>query len=214
MTKVNEEIHDFVREALSKGHSREEIENVLGEAGWPVDQIADSLNAFAKIDFPVPVPKPRPYVSAKEAFLYLIFFTTLFISAYNLGVLIFQFIDLGFPDPADPIVSTEYIMETIRWSVSTLVVVFPVFLFVAYWVKRAVRKDPAKRASKIRKWLTYMTLFVAAGTLIGDLTTLVYSFLGGEITIRFLLKALTVGGISGSIFGYFLWDSQREEREE
>jgi len=33
--------------------------------------------------------------------------------------------------------------------------------------------------------------------LIGDVTTIVYNFLGGEMTARFVLKALTVAAIAG-----------------
>ena len=58
-----------------------------------------------------------------------------------------------------------------------------------------------------------MTLFVAAGVIIGDLTALVYSFLGGALGMRFGLKALTVAVIAGGIFGYYLWDLRQEERE-
>ena len=79
--------------------------------------------------------------------------------------------------------------------------------------KGFIKRDPSKRASKVRKWLTYMTLFVAAGVIIGDLTALVYGLLGGELSLRFALKALTVGFIAGGIFGYYLWDLRQEERE-
>ena len=48
--------------------------------------------------------------------------------------------------------------------------------------------------------------------LIGDFTALIYNFLGGEITVRFILKALTVGVLAGSIFGYYLRELQVEER--
>jgi hypothetical protein len=59
--------------------------------------------------------------------------------------------------------------------------------------------------------LTYITLFVAAGVLIGDLISLVFNFLGGELTVRFVLKVLTVGVIAGTIFGHYLWDLRKEE---
>ena len=59
----------------------------------------------------------------------------------------------------------------------------------------------------------YLTLFVAAGVLIGDLTTLVYNVLGGELTVRFLLKVATVAAIAGAIFSHYLLDLRREERE-
>jgi hypothetical protein len=54
---------------------------------------------------------------------------------------------------------------------------------------------------------------VAAAALIGDLTTLVYNALAGELTSRITLKALVVILIAGAVFGYYLLDLRREERE-
>ena len=59
----------------------------------------------------------------------------------------------------------------------------------------------------------YLTLFIAAGCLIGDMTTLVYQLLGGELTVRFMLKVIVVGAIAGTVFGYYLHDLRREEAE-
>ena len=97
------------------------------------------------------------------------------------------------------------------WSVASLIVAFPIFLYVTNLIGRAIKRDPSKRASKVRKWLTYITLFVAASVLIGDLTSLIFNFLGGELTLRFVFKVLTVGIIAGTIFGYYLWDLRKEE---
>ena len=49
--------------------------------------------------------------------------------------------------------------------------------------------------------------------LIGDVITVVYSFLGGELTTRFVLKVITVGAIAGTAFGYYLSDLRVEEKE-
>jgi hypothetical protein len=86
-------------------------------------------------------------------------------------------------------------------------------LYLSLLIARAIKRDPSKRASKVRKWLTYMTLFVAAGVIIGDLTTLVYNFVGGELSLRFGLKVVTVTVIAGGVFGYYLWDLRQEEQE-
>lgn len=210
---ISEELLSFVRDALARGLSRAQIEEVLMRAGWGSDQVKSALGAFAEIDFPIPVPMPKPYLSAREAFMYLVLFSTLYICAYNVGKLVFQFINRAFPDPAASAGFAEYTREAIRWSVASLIIAFPVFLYVSRLLSLAAMRDPSKRASKVRKWLTYITLFVAAGVIIGDLTTLVYNFLGGELTTRFLLKALTVGIIAGAIFGYYLWDLRQEESE-
>jgi len=49
--------------------------------------------------------------------------------------------------------------------------------------------------------------------LIGDFTSLVYSLLGGELTVRFVLKVLTVGVIAGTIFWYYLSDLRLDEKD-
>ncbi len=212
---MNQELDGFLKQGLERGLPREQLEQVLRDAGWPPDQVRDALARYADIDFPIPVPRPKPYLIAREAFIYLVLFTTLYISAFNLGSLVFQFIDRAFPDPAiDPVVALERSREAIRWAISLLVVAFPVFVYVSWTNERAVQRDPARRLSKVRRWLTYLTLFVAAGILIGDVTGLVYTLLSGELTVRFVLKVLTIGVIAGSVFGYFTRDLRREEVPE
>lgn len=210
MAKVNEDVLLFVREALAQGMTRTRIEAVLLEAGWGQEQVSDALQTFAEIDFPVPVPRPQPSLSAREAFLYLLLFTTLYISAYHLGSILFIFVERAFPDPAFE-GAVQASMDSLRFSVASLVVAFPVYLWVARLIHQAVRKRPVMRASQVRKWLTYLTLFLAAAVIVGDLTTLVYHLLGGELTVRFVLKVVIVGGIAGGIFGYYLRDLKRDE---
>jgi hypothetical protein len=209
----DDELSNFVRSALARDLPRAEIEAALLQAGWRPEQVRSALAAYADLSFPIPVPRPRPYVSAGEAFLYLVLFSTLYVSAYNLGRLFFSFINRALPDPVVPEGYLEYTQYAIRWSVASLIIAFPVFLFASHRVRRALRRDPGKRASKPRKWLTYLTLFIAASVLVGDLTTLVYNLLAGELGQRFLLKVLTVGLIAGSIFGYYLWDLRADDAQ-
>ena len=213
---VAEDLVVFVREALARGQTRAQIADVLQKAGWTHEQTRAALAAYADVEFPVPVPRARPYLSAREAFMYLVLFGTLYVSAYSLGSLLFDLINVAFPDPADNtnfLGSPEYVRASIRWAVSALIVAFPVFAFTSWITSRAIRLDPTKRASKIRRWLTYWTLFVASGALIGDVTTLVYNVLGGEATLRFLLKVLVVGIIAGAAFTYYLRDLRADEVE-
>lgn len=203
----------FVREALGRGMSRDATAAALASAGWPAEQVRDALSAYAEGDFPVPVPKPRPYLSAREAFLYLVLFATLYLTAWHLGSLLFDLVNRAFPDPADPAYMWSAGARSMRWSVASLVIAFPVFVFVARHLSHELRRNPVKRLSAVRRWLTYLTLFLAATVLIGDLITLVYNLLGGELSVRFLLKVLVVGVIAGTIFGWYLVDLRREEKE-
>lgn len=201
----------FVREALLRGRTRTDIAAALAQAGWTPEQTRGVLDAYADVDFPVPVPRPRASLSAREAFAYLVMFATLYFGSWNLGSLLFDLIDRTWPDPAMASYVFRASDSSIRWSMAALIIAFPVFAFVARRVARDVARHPIKRLSAVRRWLTYITLFIAATALIGDTTTLVYNLLGGELTTRFVCKVLVVAFIAGGIFGYYLWDLRREE---
>ena len=201
---------DFVDKALSAGASRDETERALLEAGWSKDQVNDALRSYSEVEFPVPVPRPKARLSARDAFLYLVMFAMLYISAFHLGNLLFQVINLNFPDPLlqargfgmDP---AEMARDAIRFATSSLIVAFPVFLFTAHRIAKDVNEDPTRRSSGVRKWLTYLTLFIAACIVVGDLISLLYNLLAGELTMRVTLKVITVGVIAGAILTYYLW---------
>jgi hypothetical protein len=207
---ASNDLTEFVGLALGRGIPRADVEEVLNRAGWSRDQAYSALASYADVSFPIPVPKPKAYLSAREAFLYLLLFGTLYISAFNVGALAFHFINRIFPDAVVPGVAV-YERQAVRWALSSLIVSFPVFLYLSTSIARGVRLDPAKRRSNVRRWLMYLTIFVAASVLIGDVMSLIYNALGGELTIRFVLKALAVGTIAGMTFSYYLSDLRLED---
>ena len=213
MASATQDLDLFVREALAKGESKEAMAAALASAGWPAEQIRSALNVYADVEFPVPVPKPRPYLSAREAFLYLTLFTTLYLAAFHLGSLLFRLIEQAWPDPADSEYVVRNLADSIRWSTASVIIAFPVFLFVARYLGKELARSPAKRLSAVRRWLTYLTLFVAAVALIIDMTTLINNVLGGDLTLRFVLKVVVAALIAGTVFGYYLWDLRKEEKE-
>lgn len=200
----------FVEESLRSGASKVDIERVLIEAGWSKDQVISALGAYSSVDFPIPVPRPKSQLSARDAFMYLVMFGMLYVIAYNFGNLLFQFINLAFPDPLVEEYG-DFTGRKIRWATSSLVVAFPVFLFVAGRISKSIAKDPTQRTSGVRKWLTYLTLSVAACIIVGDLIYLLNSLLSGELTVRFVLKSLTVGLVAGAVFGYYLWAMRTDD---
>lgn len=202
----------FVKEGLQRGLPRADIQDALLKAGWPPDQVRLALSGFADVEFPIPVPRPPSAVSSRETFMYVVMFTTLIVSAYSFGNLLFELIERAFPDPAQRDFRGPT-LQAIRWSLASVIVAFPVFLYVAWLIERAVRQQPVKRASRVRTQLTYVTLFIAACVLIGDIITVVYNFLGGELSARFALKVITVAVIAGSVFGYYLRDLRAGESE-
>lgn len=210
---MNNDLLLFVREGLKEGQSKEKLKTVLQKANWPTDDIKAALDYFADVDFPVPVPKRKPYLSAREAFLYLVMFLTLYMFTIALGTILFQFVNQWFPDVLNDPYYLESTTQIIRSATAALLTTFPIFLFVNHILEKGIRKDPEKRSSKIRKWLTYLTLFVTAGVIIGNLITLLNGLLAGELTTRFLLKVLIVFVIAGAGFGYYLWNLRQDEKE-
>jgi len=150
----------------------------------------------------------------RDVFLYLLSVVALGMLAVNFGTLLFQFINIYVPDAIteSPYFSDQQYYQAVRWSVSSLVIVFPVFLWVSRFLKKDILANPDKRELRIRKWLLYLTLFVAGVVVIGDLIALVYNFLQGELTTRFVLKILSIMAIAGSVFFYYLNELREQLR--
>ena len=102
------------------------------------------------------------------------------------------------------------ISGAVRWSVSMLIILFPVLVWISRLLNRDLENEPEKHAIAVRRWLIHFTLFVAGITILVDLVTLVYNFLGGELSLRFLLKVLSVLIVAGLVFGYYLLEVKWE----
>ena len=209
---ANSILTDFVKEALERGQARPAIRAALLDAGWRAEEVEESLSAFAETSFPIAVPRPQTYLSAREAFFYLLFFIVLSVVAYNLGSLLFALIDTAVPDKTEQGVRYWGGPDTqIRAAIAGLVVGTPIFLWLARILLKARQNNPALQRSRIRKWLIYVSLVIAGTILVADAISVVYSFLSGELTLRFTLKALVVAAIAGAIFGYFITNAERDE---
>lgn len=149
-------------------------------------------------------------VNPKDVFLHLLATITLYISAGSFVALVFQYINLGFPDP---LLTWEDPQAAMRWPIAILIIIFPVYIFTMRFLNKDYERSPEKRSLQIRKWLVYLTLFVAALIMIGDLVTLVYNVLEGELTARFSLKVATVLATAGAIFWYYYTDVKRHGTE-
>jgi hypothetical protein len=146
----------------------------------------------------------------RDVFLHLLAIVALYWSSISFVTLLWQFINYFFPDPINRYYNYLSFSGPIRFAVSSLIIVFPIFILVSWILNKIYRKEAVVRESKIRKWLLYLTLFVASLVIIGDLVTVINIFLGGEITIRFVLKAVSVLFTAGIIFWYYLDDVRRD----
>lgn len=144
-------------------------------------------------------------VSPKDVFIHLLAIIALYFSAGSFITLIFQAVNLKFPDKLE---AGQYYLASsslgsIRFAIASLIIIFPVYIITSWFLNRLYTREPEKRNLRIRKWLIYFTLFIAALTIIGNLVTLVYTFLQGELTARFIFKVITIFFVAGSIFFYY-----------
>lgn len=144
--------------------------------------------------------------SAKDFFLHLGSMVALYATAISFLNLVFRIINKALPEVARNYYAWGGGSE-ISLPVATLIVAFPLFLLLSRLVYKTYAENPAKKELGIRKWLTYITLFVAGIILAGDLVTVIYKFLDGQdLTAAFLLKALAVLLVTGAIFAHYLQD--------
>ncbi len=151
--------------------------------------------------------------SPKHVFLHLFVIIMLYYSTVNFLILLFQFINYLIPDLLSQTDYYQMIFSSglIRFAIASLIIVFPVFIITSRYLNKSYVKSPAIREMKIRKWLIYFTLFVAALVMIGDLVRTILIFLEGEMTVRFILKALSVLLVAGMIFFYYLRELKHDK---
>jgi hypothetical protein len=207
-------LETFIREALNRGQDRARIASALVAAGWTRKEVDAALSGYADTDLGMAVPRPKPYVSAREAFLYLVLFILLGVVAWNLGSLLFALIDTAIADDLENEYGFFSRENQIRSAISGLVVGTPIFAWLALHIRKQRRTNPAMQRSVVRKWLTYITLIIASCTLIGDAIALVYSFLSGDLSARLVLKLLVIAAIAGGIFLYFIRDAEKGDEHD
>src|SRR3972149_6790204 len=110
------------------------------------------------------LPKADSYSAPKNVFLHLLNIVTFYLGIFHFISLYIQYISFLFPDPLNFFYTG--MAATVRMSTSILMVAFPVYILTAWLLGKDLKKNPERREYKLRKWLLYFTLFVAAITII------------------------------------------------
>ncbi len=157
----------------------------------------------------------EPKTGPRDIFLQFLSVISLYVAAGSFIALIFQYINYWIPDPLQAGYGyITSIFDSIRWSISILIVIFPVYCWTLWFMDKGYREFPERMAMKSRKWLVYLTIFLAALLMIGDFVALVYQLLRGEFTSSFLLKVLTIILVAGAVFIYYLKEIKRQVEDE
>lgn len=155
-------------------------------------------------------PNMETKTKALDVFVYLGIFITLVVSVTNIISILFTAIERKYTDVLEQGMYVDMYGSDMRMAIALLIVMFPIYLALSMYVSRDIKKFLYKRDLLIRRIFIYTALFVTIATLLGSLVATIYHFLGGELTVRFGLKALTVFVVAGAVFGYYLYALKRD----
>lgn len=145
--------------------------------------------------------------AAKFAFYYMLALLGLIFISLGLGMIIFQIINKVIRDP----IISGFQPEVMRTGISMLVIAAPIFYAFMRLIQASLSSGRLEKDSSVRRWLTYFILFVSSVVMIGWLIGTLNNFLSGELTAKFILKALTSILIAAASFTFFLYDIRRAE---
>ncbi len=148
----------------------------------------------------------KPKTTPKDFFLWAGAMVTLYGSIIAFINLLFSYINYTFPDVLNSYYSNPYDTGMSYWM-ATFIILSIAAIILLRVIHKTIARDPTRADIWIRRWALYLTLFIAGMTILGDLITLLNTFLGGEdLTTRFLLKVAVVLLVASGTFMHFLAD--------
>jgi hypothetical protein len=132
---------------------------------------------------------------------------SLYLSISFLLVLLFGLINIRFPDPIEGFYALESAASAVRTGVAAIIVFAPTY-FILTRIVNKMRRKTSGGYLPLTRWLIYLSLLVGGGALLVDLVVVIYTFLEGDITNRFILKAFSVLVVVGIAFHYYLLDAR------
>lgn len=147
--------------------------------------------------------------NAKYAFYYLLSLVALIFTTISVGMIVYSIIDKTVPDALNTYISNYD--GQLKFAISALIIAAPIFYIISNLIFRGLRKEELDKESGVRRWLTYLILLVSSLIILGVFIGIINNFLSGELTSRFILKAITMFIISAAVFSFYFYDIKRED---
>jgi hypothetical protein len=195
----------FIQSAKARNVDDQFLVAILRQNGWSERRIYLAFSVYYEQVLGEPIPSRGGSIEyARDAFSYLIAFIALGCWTVAVGHLFYVVIDRRLPSGVDAVTFTQSLRYQVSTELATIIVAFPIFVVVSRSIAAQLAKRPETADSGVRKWLTYVALIVAAVILIGDAVAFLAGFLQGDLTGRFVLKALVLVVLAGGVFAYYL----------
>ena len=152
---------------------------------------------------PVAAPSASK-TTPRDFFLWAGTVIALYGSVISLIALLFEYVNTAFPDPlayyGDPYGGA------VRAAMAGVIVLVPTTLVLLRIIRKTIMQEPGKAEVWVRRWALVLTIFIAVAVILIDLITLITTFLGGELSVRFGLKVAIVLLVALGVFMHFLAD--------
>ncbi len=219
---MNSKLLPYINKKRQEGLKDADIRDSLKSVGWSE---ADLNSAFTLSDIPLPdgsVVATTTQVTAKDneshtlwdTFLHVLMFINLCIYATALNmvqhVLIEKLLGSGYQNRF----SGAYYLYSdgsnflLTSAASAIIVSLPLFIVLFMRIHRMTLQDPTLKELKSRKTLIYTTLVVTFVIMLGNVISILYKFLNGEVTFNTFFHFLSPVTICSLIFAYYIKEAK------
>lgn len=223
------EIKAFIYSEKSTGVSEDEIIERLKKIGWSKEEITLGMMEYLEAKKPeehrantpetIPVPMPQKYTGMWDAFEHILLFICLYIMTFLIGATLNYLVDKWFPGIS--INSSGYFYQQsndewqlilLRGYLAGLIVSVPLFSFFFLDITKRTLNNPMIHQIKARKVLIYFTLILTFLILVGEIISIIYSLISGNVTLNFFLHFIVTLFVSGSVFLYYFWQIKEDRK--
>ena len=174
----------------------------------------------------ITMSEPTPIVSPENSavrsgnvhgFLFIVQFFALSMLATSVGTLFFQLINHYIEDPllsGIGFYTESFSSYAIKYGIASVIVVAPVYFILAFILNRYLQNGDVSYASRVRKVIISIVMVVASLTLLIDIISLIFNFLSGDYSGRFVPKVLIVFIIGIVVLAYYSVELIRESYTE
>lgn len=151
---------------------------------------------------------------AFHLFLYLTSFVSMGFMIGGMLTTLFQFVNKFVPDMAyaqEFEVISAFDDGVLKVGISMLFIAGLVYFTVTRIINKKLQQGDIRPDSVVRKFITYIALFILVATSIGSLATLFYQYLSGNLTGNSFGKIIAFFAVNGYFAHFYFWEVRRKD---
>jgi len=152
---------------------------------------------------------------AFHIFLYLLLFSSLGFVLQGIISVYYQLIEKAIkPSSIDEIkgcIETNFSPSDLKFGIATLLISFLIYHALSLFINRKLIKGDIRQESLVRKFTTYLAMFILAAMTIGGVVNLLLSYFEGELSLKSFAKIGVFITFSVAFLCFYLWEIRRRD---